>query len=238
VCTILPTVVRVILLLVDNFDLFGEVLRVGVAEEVTIGSLAEPVGACLELVGYVGVVVLLGFLLDVGIGVCALAAQWELSPRVFVCRFHVLVVPPVPWELRTIRTQLRTWAVAVEEVFWVWPFEFIAWPAGEALSLGGVHIQVWTFEAVVLFVDVDEVGYSSLGVETALVDGVLGEVGLDDVELAEMATALALPAHAGLRVMVVEVGLRQLGGSFGKDILLGLAERVIVVGAVETSAVC
>jgi hypothetical protein len=233
----LTTVVRIILLLVDDFDLFGEVLRVRIAKEVAIGGLAEPVGASLELVGDVGVVVLLGFLLDVGVGVCALAAQWELSPRVFVSRFHVLIVPPVPWELRTIRTQLRTWAVAVEEVLWMWSFEFIAWPAGEALPLGGVHIQVWTFEAVVLLVDVDEVGDGSLGVEAALVDGVLGEVGLDDVELAEVAAALALPAHARFRVVVVKVGLRQLGGRLGEDILLGLALRVVVVGAVESSAV-
>ena len=62
-----------------------------------------------------------------------------------------------------------------------------------------------SLEPIVLLIMVDHIGDGLLLIEALLVDGVLGEVRLDDVELAEMPAAVAIAAHAVELVMVVEV---------------------------------
>ena len=91
--------VWVILLLLDNFDLFGVVFGVGIVVEAAIGGLAEPVVAGLELVGIVGVVVFLGGLVDEFLGVGALGAKGEGGSDVHVGGFDVLIVASVAGEL-------------------------------------------------------------------------------------------------------------------------------------------
>ena len=83
-------------------------------------------------------------------------------------------------------------------------------------------------ESIVLLIVVDDVGDVFLVVEAALVDGVLGEVGLDDVEFAEVASAAAVVADAAGLVVVVEVVPRQLVGSPVEVLDLLLAGRVVV----------
>lgn len=71
--------------------------------------------------------------------------------------------------------------------------------------IGGVHIQVWSLQSLILLIMIDDVRDSSLLIEALLVDSVLGEVGFDDVEFAEMPAAVAITTDAIELVMVVEV---------------------------------
>lgn len=50
-------IVRVIFLLLDDFDFFGVVLRVRVAEEGAISSFSKPVRAGPKLIREVGIVI-------------------------------------------------------------------------------------------------------------------------------------------------------------------------------------
>lgn len=99
------------------------------------------------------------------------------------------------------------WArsVALEQVFGDWAFNLVSVLAGEALEVGGVEFEVRALEAVVLLVMLDDVGDVLLVVEAALIDGVLGEVGLDDIELGEVAAAVAVAAERTRLVVVAEV---------------------------------
>ncbi len=53
---------------------------------------------------------------------------------------------------------------------------------------------MWSLESVVLLIMIDHIRDGFLLVEAALIDGVLGEVGLDDIQLGEMASAVAVVA--------------------------------------------
>lgn len=72
----------------------------------------------------------------------------------------------------------------MEHIFGMSPLDAVSFSAPEAVSIGRPQIEVGPFQLFVLFVVVDDVGYGSLLDEAPLVDGVFGEVGLDDVELA------------------------------------------------------
>lgn len=79
---------------------------------------------------------------------------------------------------------------------------------------------------------VDDVGDGFLlVVEAALVDGVLGEVWLDDIELAEVALAVAVAADAGAVVVVPEVVPRELADRAVEVLGLALALVVVMVAA-------
>ncbi|EFX61274.1 hypothetical protein DAPPUDRAFT_122357 [Daphnia pulex] len=119
------------------------------------------------------------------------------------------------------------------EVFGDGPFDLVAVLAGKAFEVGGVDVEMWSLEAVVLLIVVDDIGDLFLLVEAALVDGVLGEVGLDDVEFAEVASAVAVVADAVGLVVVVEVVPRQLAGSPVEVLGLLLACRVVVPAALR-----
>ena len=62
-----------------------------------------------------------------------------------------------------------------------------------------------SLEPIVLLIMVDHIRDGLLLIEALLVDGVLGEVRLDDVELAKVPAAVAIAARAVELVMVVEV---------------------------------
>jgi hypothetical protein len=152
---------------------------------------------------------------------------------VLIGRLHVLVLAAVAGELGRVGTQLRRRSVAFEEVFGDGPFDLVAVLAGKALEVGGVDVEVRSLEAIVLLIVVDDIGDLFLLVEAALVDGVLGEVGLDDVEFAEVASAVAVVADAVGLVVVVEVVPRQLAGSPVEVQGLLLARRVVVPAALR-----
>ena len=132
--------VGVVFLLLDDFDLLGEVLGVRVAEEVAVGGLAEPVVASFELVRDVLVVVFLGVLLDVLISVGGPAAQREVSTSVSIGGFYVLIVSSVARELGGVRAQLRAWTVAVQEILRVGSLDVVALVASEAIGVGRPHL--------------------------------------------------------------------------------------------------
>lgn len=194
--------VRVIFLLLDDLHLLGEVFRIRVAEEVAVGSLTEPVGSCFELVRNILVVVFLGVLLDVLVGVGRPTAQREVSASVSISGFYVLVVSSVAGELRRVRAQLRAWTIAVQKVLRMGSFDVVSLVAMEAIGVGRPHFKMRPLESIVLFVVVYDVWNGALLVETALIDGVFGQIRLDDVHLAKMASAVAVRAYTFVGIVM------------------------------------
>ena len=220
--------VRVVFFLLDDLDLLGEVLRIGVAEEIAVGGLAEPVVAGLELVGDVLVVLFLGVFLDIFVGVGGPAAQREVSASVSISGFYVLIVSSVAGELRRVRAQLGARTIAVQEVLRVGSLDVVALVAGEAVGVGRPHLEMRALESVVLFVVVYDVGDGALLVETALIDGVLGQVGFDDVHFAEVASTVAVRAYALVGIVMREVCVGQFGCGFVEDVCSFEAVLVIM----------
>ena len=62
-------IVRLVLQLLDQLHLLGEVLRVGVIESVVVGGLPEPVRVCSKLIWEVSIIVFQGVFLYVFLGV-------------------------------------------------------------------------------------------------------------------------------------------------------------------------
>ena len=75
---------------------------------------------------------------------------------------------------------------------------------------------------------VDDVGDGALFRIASLIDGIFGEVWLDDMEFAKMPSASTFLADAILRIMMVEVDTRQLGGSLSEGVFFYIAEVVIM----------
>lgn len=98
----------------DEFDFLSKVFRVWVVIEVFVCCLAEPIVSSLQLIGEVSVIVFLLFLFDELIGVCGLTSQGEHSSCMLICWFYILILAMVSWELRTIRTKLRTRPITME----------------------------------------------------------------------------------------------------------------------------
>jgi hypothetical protein len=90
---------------------------------------------------------------------------------------------------------------------------------------------MWPLKFLILLVVVNNVGDSLLLHKGALVDGVLGEVGFDDVQLAEMAPTMADVAQTRLLVVMVEITIAQFRSCLVKDVRTG--EKVAVLGRVE-----
>ena len=197
--------VGVVLLLLDDFDLLGVVFRVGIVVETAVGGLAEPIVAGFELVGVVGVVVFLGGLVDEFLGVGALGAEGEGGASVLVGGFDVLVIASVAGELGRVGAEFGGGSLAVEEVLGVGPLNFIAIFALEAVLVDGVDVEVITFEFVVFLIVVDFVGDELLVVVAALVDGVLGEFGLDNFHSTQMSAAVAILAEAFVVVFEIDI---------------------------------
>jgi hypothetical protein len=84
-------------------------------------------------------------------------------------------------------------------------------------------------KSIVLLIVVDNIGDGFLLIETTLVDGILGEIGLDDIELAEMPSAVTIIADAILVIVMVEVSTGQLGGSSIEDVSVVDAVFVIML---------
>lgn len=217
--------------LFENLNFLGKVFRVGVIVEIFIGRPSKPVRFSSQLIGEVFIIVGLWTLLDELFCIGGLATKGEIASRVLVSWLHILIIPPIPGKLRRVRGQLRTWSCSLDEILGNWSFQSISSPAPEAFEVGGVHVEVGPLQLIVLFIMVHDIRYQLLLVETALVNGVFGEVGLDHVELAQMPAALALIAHALLIVMVLEVVAQQLGGSLAKAVLLSHAELVVMMTA-------
>ena len=197
--------VGVVLLLLYDLDLLGVVFRVGVVVEAAVGGFSEPVVAGLELVGVVGVVVFLGRLVDEFLGIGALGAEGEGGTGVLVGGFDVLVVASVAGELGRVGAEFGGGSFAVEEVLGVGPLNFIAIFALEAVLVDGVDVEVITFEFVVFLIVVDFVGDELLVVVAALVDGVLGEFGLDNFHSTQMSAAVAILAEAFVVVFEIDI---------------------------------
>lgn len=69
---------------------------------------------------------------------------------------------------------------------------------------------MWSLQPIILLIVIDHIRDGLLLVEALLVDRILGEIGFDDVEFAEMPAAVAIAADAVGLVVVVEVGAVQL----------------------------
>ena len=85
------------------------------------------------------------------------------------------------------------------------PLNFIAIFALEAVLVDGVDVEVITFEFVVFLIVVDFVGDELLVVVAALVDGVLGEFGLDNFHSTQMSAAVAILAEAFVVVFEIDI---------------------------------
>lgn len=95
-----------------------------------------------------------------------------------------------------------------------------------------VQIEVRAAQGVILLIMVDDVGDSFLLVEAALIDSVLGEVRLDDMELAQMSSAAAIIADAIIFIMMTKVRRGQFGSSLPELIFIGDTKVVVVLALV------
>ncbi len=75
---------------------------------------------------------------------------------------------------------------------------------------------------------IDYIRNQFLLIETTLVDSIFGQIGLDDVQLAEMPSTFALITHTLFIMVVLEVVANQLWGSLTEAVLLGETELVIM----------
>lgn len=94
---------------------------------------------------------------------------------------------------------------------------------------------MWSFESIVLLIVIDFVFDGFLLVVAATVDGLLSESGFDDIELAEMASALALPTAAFAFLVVSKVVAAELLGSASEDLFFPTQSGMVsfhVVGLV------
>ena len=62
-----------------------------------------------------------------------------------------------------------------------------------------------SFQFIILFIMVDDVGNRTLLIEASLVNGIFGKVRFDDVEFAQMSATLTVIADAFLLVVMGEV---------------------------------
>lgn len=225
-----------------DFDLLGEVLRVGVAVEVLVGGSAEPVGFGSELIREIGVVILCCIFGHEMVGIGRFASEWEITAGVLICGLYVLIFSFITGEMRRVRTQLRAWTAALQQILRHWSFQLIAALALESFMVRGTHIQMWSLQSIVLLIMIYNIGDNFLLIEALLIDGVLGEIGFDDVQFAEMPAAVAITAHAIELIMVVEVGAMQLRCSFVEGIGIVGTFIVIVFAPLSlhepTTAVC
>lgn len=201
-----------LVLLLGHLVLLGEVLGVGITEEVPVGGLAQPIAACLQLVWHVLVVILLELPLGEFVAVNRLASQRKLATGVLVRWLHVLVVAFESWELGLVGTQFRARTIAVEQIFRVWPLQLIPFATSEPTGISRSHIKMRTFQFIILLIMVDDVGDSSLLIEATLIDRGLGEIGFDDMQFAEMTAAATISADTLIGVVMREVGVGQFGG--------------------------
>lgn len=143
-------------------------------------------------------------------------------------RLHILIISSVARELRLIRTKLRTWAIAMKEIFRNRSFDLVSFSSLKPVEVGGVQVKMRAFEAVVLLVVIDYVWDGGLLIEAPLIDCILREVGLDCVELAEMPSAIALAAKTALLIVMRKIGIGEFRSSPSKYILL-LSAIVMIV---------
>jgi hypothetical protein len=76
--------------------------------------------------------------------------------------------------------------------------------------VGRVHIQMRTLQSIVFLIMIDYIRNQFLLIETTLVDSIFGQIGLDDVQLAEMPSTFALITHTLFIMVVLEVVANQL----------------------------
>lgn len=96
-----------------------------------------------------------------------------------------------------------------------------------------VHVEVRTTQLVILLIMVDDVWNRFLVIEAALVDSILGEVRLDDIELAQMPSAAAIITDAIIFIMMAEVGRGQLRSSLPELVFVGHTKVMVVLALVR-----
>lgn len=106
--------VRVVFLLLNNFDLLGVIFRIRVAIETSIGSFAEPVVSSFKLIWEICVIIFSRRFVDEFFSVGALGSEREVCSGVLIGWLHVLVVAFVAWELGGVGTEFLAWSFAVE----------------------------------------------------------------------------------------------------------------------------
>jgi hypothetical protein len=95
----------------------------------------------------------------------------------------------------------------MQEILWNWVGNLVTAAAFEPGLVAGGEIEMRTLQRTVLFVMVDYILNWFLSVKTSLVDCFFGEVGLDDLEFAEVSPALALLAQTVLVVVMGEIAV-------------------------------
>lgn len=98
-----------------------------------------------------------------------------------------------------------------------------------------VHIQMWALQLLIFLIMFDDIRNQFLLIETALINSIFGKIRLDDIQLAEMPSTFTLIAHTLFVVVVLEVMVQQLRGSFTEAVLLGDAELVIMAASMGLS---
>lgn len=234
--TILQTfVIGVIFPLLDHLHLLREVILPWVTVELSIGTPAEPICPRSQLVGNVGIIILLMWLFDIRVRVGALAPQGKVCDGVPICRFHILVLSPKSRELIGIGGDLLGGPMRLQQIFRMRPSEFIPLGQFEPLAVSGLHLQMRSLQPFILLIVIDFVPDRPLLVVAAFVDCLLGESRPNHAQLAEMPPALALLAETFSLLVVSEVVITQLLGSPREDLVLPLDGRLVslhVVGLV------
>jgi hypothetical protein len=198
--------------LIRHFFFFGVVFGIRAAEEGTISGLAEPVRTSLEIISMMLVVLSLRRFAHKFFSVSTFAPERETWFGKLVIDLDVLVGSPESWEMHSVRTQGEIGSASFEQVFGVRFLDFISVVSSVAVSVDGVHVKMPTFDFVIVFVVVDQVGNECFLVVTALIGGVFGELRFDNVEFRQVSPTVAFIAE--LIVNMLAADIFQFGGSF------------------------
>jgi hypothetical protein len=88
----LSVVVGVFIKFFDDLDLLSKVIRVWLAIKIGVSGPSKPIGASLQLIRNVLIVVLLIIFFGVLFGIGGLASKWKVAYCVLVGRFHILII--------------------------------------------------------------------------------------------------------------------------------------------------
>lgn len=133
-------IVRVIFFIFNNFNFFCQILWIWVVVEVAISTFSEPVIPCFKLIRIVGIIIFFWFFVYIFICISAFASKREISTRMFICGFYILIISSVSGELGRIGGEVRAGPTAVEEILGMRSFNFISIISFESFPVDRVHI--------------------------------------------------------------------------------------------------
>ena len=138
--TILETVVRVVLLFLDNFDRLCKVLRVRLCEIAFIARSPEPISACLKLVFNVFVVIFPFLFSRVSLWISAFASQGKVSYDMSISRFHILISSSMSWKLRRVRSDILNRPLCMYQILRMRSLKLISLSWYESILVSGIQL--------------------------------------------------------------------------------------------------